>query len=98
MSEHKLSVLVTGANGFVGRAVCAKLIERGLFVRGVVRGDSHHFWDGGEMPKNERLILGRNGRAYAEQEFGRKAQMDRLEGWLDEVSSSGRATGSGGCL
>lgn len=50
------------------------------------------------MPKNERLILGRNGRAYAEKEFGRTALMDRLEGWLEEVSSSGCATGSGECL
>jgi len=31
------NVLVTGANGFVGRALCAALVERGMAVRGVVR-------------------------------------------------------------
>jgi glycosyltransferase involved in cell wall biosynthesis len=50
------------------------------------------------MSKDERLILGRNGRAYAKQEFGRKALMDRLEGWFDEVSGKRRAIGSGGRL
>lgn len=50
------------------------------------------------MPKDERLILGRNGRAYAKQEFGRNALMDRLEGWLGEVSSRGRTNRSGESL
>lgn len=50
------------------------------------------------MSKDERLILGRNGRAYAKQEFGRKALMDRLEGWFDEVSCKRRAIGSEGHL
>lgn len=31
------TVLVTGANGFIGRAVCADLPKRGYLVRGVVR-------------------------------------------------------------
>ena len=50
------------------------------------------------MSKDERLFLGRNGRAFAKQEFGRKALMDRLEGWFGEVSSSGRTIRSGGRL
>lgn len=37
MGEQKLRVLVTGANGFVGRAVCEKLLEQGYSVRGAVR-------------------------------------------------------------
>lgn len=41
------------------------------------------------MPQNERLTLGRNGRAYAQQEFDRNTLMDRLESWFDEVSSGG---------
>ena len=32
-----LHVLVTGANGFVGRAVCAQALARGMTVRGAVR-------------------------------------------------------------
>jgi glycosyltransferase involved in cell wall biosynthesis len=47
------------------------------------------------MPKNERLILGRNGRAYAKQEFDRNTLMDRLESWFDEVSNRGRKTRAG---
>ncbi len=42
------------------------------------------------MPGNERLILGKNGRAYAKQEFDRDTLMDRLESWFDEVSSRRR--------
>lgn len=30
-------LLVTGANGFVGRALCAELVRREFFVRGVIR-------------------------------------------------------------
>ena len=33
-------VLVTGANGFVGTAVCRALLERGQMVRAAVRGDA----------------------------------------------------------
>lgn len=32
--------LVTGANGFVGQALCAELLRRGLAVRGAVRGQA----------------------------------------------------------
>lgn len=49
MSAHKLSVLVTGANGFVGRAVCAKLLDCGHSVRGAVRNHLHHLASGGEI-------------------------------------------------
>ena len=34
---HHASVLVTGANGFVGRALCATLVDHGHVVRGAVR-------------------------------------------------------------
>ncbi|WP_371816990.1 NAD-dependent epimerase/dehydratase family protein [Rhodoferax sp. AJA081-3] len=30
-------VAVTGANGFVGRALCAEAVRRGLTVRGITR-------------------------------------------------------------
>jgi nucleoside-diphosphate-sugar epimerase len=33
-------VLVTGANGFVGRALCAELLGRNIKVRAVLRGDA----------------------------------------------------------
>ncbi len=39
------TVLVTGANGFIGRILCAELLERKYAVRGVVRDSSN--WDGG---------------------------------------------------
>ncbi|MBN2414237.1 NAD-dependent epimerase/dehydratase family protein [bacterium] len=35
-----MHVLVTGANGFVGAALCKKLLENGESVRGLVRGTS----------------------------------------------------------
>ena len=34
----ELNVLVTGANGFIGRVLCDKLIADGYQVRGAVRG------------------------------------------------------------
>lgn len=45
------------------------------------------------MSENERLTLGKNGRAYAKQEFDRDTLMDRLESWFDEVSSRRRKPG-----
>ena len=36
MHNHKI-VLVTGANGFIGRPLCAFLKEKGYIVRGVLR-------------------------------------------------------------
>jgi nucleoside-diphosphate-sugar epimerase len=39
-------VLVTGASGFIGRVLCAELLERKFAVRGVIRGSSN--WDGGD--------------------------------------------------
>lgn len=38
MHNHK-KVLVTGANGFIGRNLCAFLKEKGYFVRGAIRGN-----------------------------------------------------------
>jgi uncharacterized protein YbjT (DUF2867 family) len=32
-----MQVLVTGANGFVGRALCAEAVARGMAVRGITR-------------------------------------------------------------
>lgn len=37
MSELELRVLVTGANGFVGKSLCAELINRGHIVRAALR-------------------------------------------------------------
>ena len=37
MAEMKPLILVTGANGFVGRHLCKALLERGWSVRGAVR-------------------------------------------------------------
>ncbi len=44
-------VLVTGANGFVGRALCAELVERKYSVRGVVRDLSKRDENGCEVVK-----------------------------------------------
>lgn len=38
MTIKKLTVLVTGANGFVGQAICEHLRSQGVVVRGAVRG------------------------------------------------------------
>ena len=35
--DQKITVLVTGASGFIGKHICEKLIEQGYTVRGLVR-------------------------------------------------------------
>jgi nucleoside-diphosphate-sugar epimerase len=37
--DNSLKILVTGANGFIGRSLCATLKEKGYFVRGAVRNN-----------------------------------------------------------
>lgn len=49
MREQQPNVLVTGANGFIGRAICAELIARGHHARGVVRNRSAFLDVGGEI-------------------------------------------------
>ncbi len=44
------------------------------------------------MNKQERNILGENGRNYAKKEFDRHILIDRLVGWLMEVSSKQKGT------
>ncbi len=41
MLVEETQVLVTGANGFVGRAACLALAEKGCQILGVVRGEKH---------------------------------------------------------
>lgn len=41
-----------------------------------------------KMPQSERENLGRQGRLYAEREFGKDMIMDRLEGWMAELVST----------
>jgi len=36
-----MNVLVTGANGFVGQALCAGLVDKGWSIRGVIRSGTH---------------------------------------------------------
>jgi len=45
MSDHKLTVAVTGVSGFVGRVVCCELTKRGHHVRKIVRSSSEHDMD-----------------------------------------------------
>jgi nucleoside-diphosphate-sugar epimerase len=47
------TILVTGANGFVGRALCANLVEHGHAVRGSVRRNNKVV-----NPKIERVVVG----------------------------------------
>jgi uncharacterized protein YbjT (DUF2867 family) len=35
--DDSFKILVSGANGFIGRNLCAFLKEKGYFVRGAVR-------------------------------------------------------------
>jgi len=44
MSDKRIC-LVTGASGFVGRALCAELSRQGFFVRGVARSEVSGPWD-----------------------------------------------------
>jgi nucleoside-diphosphate-sugar epimerase len=37
-----MNVLVTGANGFIGKALCAEIVKKGWSLRGVVRSESYH--------------------------------------------------------
>lgn len=37
VARRMLKILVTGANGFVGRALCAPAVSRGMAVRGITR-------------------------------------------------------------
>ena len=46
--EPRLQVLVTGANGFVGRPLCRCLAERGWSVRGAVRALDERFPEGAQ--------------------------------------------------
>lgn len=57
-------VLVTGANGFVGRALCTEVLKRGMVVRGVVRrscelpaGVERHVVNGFDECSNLSLAL-----------------------------------------
>ena len=34
-------MLVTGANGFIGRALCAEAVSRGMTVRGITRASGY---------------------------------------------------------
>lgn len=48
-----MKLLVSGANGFVGRAVCQRLLERGLAVRGAVRSEDR------QVPAGvEKVVVG----------------------------------------
>lgn len=42
------------------------------------------------MSKDERLQLGKNGRAYAQKEFNREVLMGRLESWFAELANTSR--------
>lgn len=42
------------------------------------------------MTRSGRLMLGSNGRAYANREFSREVLMDRLEGWFVELAGVNR--------
>ncbi len=39
------AALVTGATGFIGRALCARLKERGVGVRALARRETAGLWD-----------------------------------------------------
>ena len=54
-------ILVTGANGFVGRMVCSALAERGLAVTAGVRSMEHVAWSGDETPSEIVAVGNING-------------------------------------
>lgn len=54
-------------------------------------GLAHAVLEMAAMPATQRQQLGRNGRRYAQQEFGRAQLMDRLETLLNEAAGGSRA-------
>jgi len=52
-----MNILMTGANGFIGKALCDKLLADGYQVRGAVRGEG----GGGEKETGERRSGKRQG-------------------------------------
>ena len=51
------SILVTGANGFVGRALCAELVNRGHLVRAAIRTDTNLDISGCEIAKIQGITI-----------------------------------------
>jgi len=66
-----MRVLVTGANGFVGRALCQHLLQRGFSVRAAIRRA------GGGLPGCEEVIVG---------EIGPDTDWHRALGGVDAVA------------
>ena len=54
----KCGVLVTGANGFIGTALCKKLLSKGCYVRGAVRPDKSSFLSEKVIPARIKSIDG----------------------------------------
>lgn len=54
----KKSVVITGANGFVGRVLCQRLVEDGWYVRGTVREAKK---SAGLSPEVELIVVGEIG-------------------------------------
>ena len=47
-----MNVLVTGANGFVGQALCAGLVDKGWSIRGVIKSGKH----GAKLPTGIDIV------------------------------------------
>lgn len=64
------TILVTGADGFIGTRLCHALLDNGSVVRAAVRGSEHHARVSGRMPQ-DKIRYCSSGSIDSETEWGR---------------------------
>ena len=73
-----MNILITGANGFIGRALCDKLLADGYQVRGAVRGQEKTEVGGLRSAVYAKLRRARDVRGRRSEDRGRRSKDSRL--------------------